>query len=383
MIRIGFDARMAGFRHAGIGRYTEELLRQLVQEKTLLIEGKKTKVQWVIFLSPSTTLTWLLEMVQDSKNNIEVCETGIRHYSLLEQLWFWFTMKQKNLDLLHVPHFNVPLAYFGRTIVTIHDLLWHTHRDPRATTLPAWLYWLKYGFYRLITKSAIARAHTVLVPTKAVKDDIARLEGRKQKVLVTSEGLSQPYSTYELSSSHFSKLKRSEKYVIYTGSLYPHKNVETLLKVLRQNPELRLKIASSRNIFTEHFEQMAEAYSVRGQVDMLGYVSDSEIIPLYQNAIALVQPSLAEGFGLTGLEALSVGCPVVVSDIPVFHEVYKDAAVFAKSRDVFGWSEAIQTLQQNPPSFAERQRCQKIAQSYRWDACANATLEAYMAALTV
>src|SRR3990167_8770815 len=114
-MRIGIDARLAGFKHGGIGRYTEELLRYLTRGKT--------NHQWIVFLYEKRQLPWL-----ERARNVKIIYAPIRHYTFAEQLKPPQIFGAENLDLLHVPHFNIPLAYSKPYVVTIHDLLWHERR---------------------------------------------------------------------------------------------------------------------------------------------------------------------------------------------------------------------------------------------------------------
>ena len=149
-MRIGIDARLAGSAHGGIGRYIEELLRFL----TLSEEHR-----WVVFLHHKGQLPWL-----ESCKDVEIVYAPIRHYTLQEQLAMPRIFSDAKLDLLHVPHFNIPLMYQGRFVVTIHDLLWHERRDRNATTLSPFMHILKYHVYKFVAETAIRRAEKVLVP---------------------------------------------------------------------------------------------------------------------------------------------------------------------------------------------------------------------------
>jgi glycosyltransferase involved in cell wall biosynthesis len=368
--RLGFDARLAGIEHAGIGRYSEEILRELINFTNKL----PIKIKWVIFLADKNQLPWLKDIPQ-----CEIVVVPIKHYSLAEQLvlpWYFY---HANLDCLHIPHFNVPWLYRKDTIVTIHDLLWHQQRDPRATTLAPWQYRLKYLAYRFVSRSAIKSAEVVLVPTQEVKKQIKQIVGRKNQVLVTSEGISQVF----LSAPSVGEQKRAAKtkerapYVVYTGSLYPHKNVDVVLEALTKMEWLHLIVATSRSVFTQEFKKMVKQNGLADRVKILIGQNDQRLMAIYQNALALIQPSLAEGFGLTGLEALAVGLPVVVSDIPVFREVYQDKADFFNPYQPEDLVQKLQTLEQNPPSIKQLKLAQQWARSFTWKKAAAKTWQAY------
>lgn len=370
--RIGFDARLAGQKHAGIGRYSEELLRALIEEAG-------PQVEWCVFTFDEEQLPWL-----ENFSHVQRRVTPIRHYTVKEQLLLGRNFAKEKLDLLHVPHFNVPLGYSGKFVVTIHDLLWHRQRDARATTLSPWVYRVKFLGYKFVTARAIKKAEHILVPSQTVAKEIQEIIPHTVPVLVTSEGMSATY----LRQPEVGKQKRGSKkkerapYCVYTGSLYPHKNVEVILQALRLLPHWRVKLVSSRSVFTEEVLLRAKALQIEEQVEWLGYQSDDDLIALYQEAEALIQPSLSEGFGLTGLEAMAAGCAVVASDIPVFHEVYKEHAQYFDPHSAEKLAELLGKIEKHPPSLKELEQAQKHAHSFTWQKTAKKVWQTYRQVLS-
>jgi len=363
IIRIGFDARLAGAAHAGIGRYSEELLREL-----LALSPKN--VFWVVFMSVGDQLPWL-----KNRDNVEIRLSQVRHYSWQEQIIWLQQLYQAKLDLLYVPHFNVPLGYVRPFAITIHDLLWHTQRDARATTLSPLVYRMKYWGYRLVSWSAIKRARTIFAPTQFVADQIQKLIGKTAPIIVTSEGLAAEFQTVDAveKTKRASKKKERAPYVVYTGSLYPHKNVEVILRALQKMPEVRLKVITSRSVFVDAFRQTISDFKMEKQVEIFHQLTDDEVIDWYQSAVALIQPSLSEGFGLTGIEALATGCPIIVSNIPVFREVYHGEAQYFDPADAQELQILIEKLHKQRPSLDRRQQWQQFARLFSWKKAAQKT----------
>ncbi len=361
-LRLGFDARLAGSAHAGIGRYAAELLQRLVAIRQL---GQRP-ITWVVWVQTDYDLPWLSERA--ASGAIELHPVDVPHYGVAEQTWWARELNSAQLDLLHVPHFNVPLLYRRPFVVTIHDLLWHNQRDPQATTLPAWLYHWKHAAYTLVSESAIKRAAAVLVPSVWVKQEVQRIVGRTSQVTVTYEGIPALYRQTSLAKV------RTEPYMVYTGSLYPHKNLEVVLQALRELPTFTLRLASTRNVFAQRLTERARALGVADQVVFLGYVPDEQLIKLYQRARALLQPSKAEGFGLTGLEAMAVGCPVIAADIPVFREIYGRHAHFFAPNDA---AALVQAVRRSPPPATSLRSAQAHARSFSWDKMTEQTLNVY------
>jgi glycosyltransferase involved in cell wall biosynthesis len=359
---IGIDCRLSGNAHAGIGRYIEELIIRLP-----LVD---TKTTWVFFFFSKKQATELLEKFKQRPKNIRIVLAPVKHYSIKEQLVLPTLFQKEKLDILHVPHFNVPLFYKGTVVVTIHDLLWHEFRGLQVTTLKPYQYYLKYLAYRVITGLAIKKAHKIMVPAQTIRKIVARYyPWAKQKIVVTKEGHSQTFKPSQ------SKLQRTKTF-LYVGSLYPHKNISVILKALKSLPDYSLDIVGSRNIFQEQTRTIVEQLGVSSQVQFLGYLDDSELNKKLNQACALVQPSLSEGFGLTGIEAMAAGTPVIASDIPIFKEIYQDGALFFDPEYATDFVRTITTMGESDLETII-QKGKKVAQQYSWDTMTKETLNVY------
>ncbi len=364
MIRIGIDCRLAGSAHAGIGRYVANLVTELT--------ALNTDWTWVLFFADATQVKELWPTSLPS--NVEVVWAPIQHYSLAEQ-WRWpQIVSQAQLQLLHVPHFNIPLLYSGKMVVTIHDLLWHEYRGAHVTTLSPVLYWLKYWAYRFVVGQAVARAAHIIVPAETIKKTVTRYyKSAKAKVVVTAEGIAPAFAAEALqpASSHQPKTE-----LVYVGSLYPHKNVKRAIEALRYLPSYALNIVGVRTVFQQPLRRYAEELGVSEQVRWLGYVADQDLIALLKKSWALLQPSLSEGFGLTGIEAMAAGVPVIASKIPIFEEVYQDAALLFDPTSTDALVEKIQSLTPSTRAALIR-RGKKVATTYQWSKMAVQTEAVY------
>lgn len=176
-MKIGIDVRFWGTQHAGIGRYTEELVKNL--------QDLNTNAEFVLFCRKKD-----LEAIPVKKNWRKVV-ADIPHYSFDEQTVLPRIFRGERLDLLHVPHFNVPIFYNRPFVVTIHDVLWHDVRGADVTTQPPFVYSVKYLGYRFVVWNAIKRAKRILVPSNTVRQDLVkRFRVPASKIVVTYEGVS-------------------------------------------------------------------------------------------------------------------------------------------------------------------------------------------------
>lgn len=365
MKRIGIDCRLAGIQHAGIGRYIENLVQRAVREPD---------IEWVLFFHDAQQAQTVLP---GKLANVKRVYVPVKHYSFKEQLTLPSILLAEKLDLLHVPHFNIPLLYPGKMVVTIHDLLWHEQRGTTVTTLPAWQYWLKYLGYRFTVRQAAWRARRIFVPTKTVANTLLQYyPTSKNKIIITPEGVAPAYVRQLAKSAGAEKI---EKQVVYTGSLYPHKNVKLIVQALPFLPNFKLVIVGSRTVFQESLRHYIETQGLTSRIEFTGQLSDEKLIALYKKSYALVLPSFSEGFGLPGLEAMAVGLPVVASDIPVFHEVYGEAAAFFDPHSVAELVETLHTLEPSRKILVQAGR--RRAKRFSWETMVKQTVTQYRSLL--
>lgn len=371
-MRIIIDARMYGLEHAGIGRYVMNLVSQLekiAKENEYFILLRKKYYRQLKFNNP----------------RFKKILADISHYSLKEQLLLPGILRRIKPNLVHFPHFNVPIFWRGKYIVTIHDLIKHQSRGMRTTTKFAPLYWFKYLLYQVIIFSAIKRAQKIITPSKWWKKElIKRYRLKPEKIVVTYEGAGE-FLEKKPALSGLAALKKygiSKPFVIYTGSLYPHKNVLRLVEAViclnAQGKKLSLVVACARNVFLERFKKEIERVKGLDLVVLAGFVPDGELIALYKEAEAFVTPSLLEGFGLTPLEAMAVGLPVVSSNASCLPEIYGKAAIYFDPLDINDMAKKIKKVI-GDKKIRDRliKEGFKQVKKYSWQRMARQTLEVY------
>jgi len=371
-MKIVIDARLYGLENAGLGRYVMNLVDELKKHDgknhyTILLREK-------YFNELSFPGDWKKVLAE------------YQHYSLGEQLVLpWILYKEKP-DLVHFPHFNVPLLYFGRFVVTIHDLLMHKFTKNETTTLPFPLFFFKRVGYKLSFFKAVRSSRAIVTPSKAVKDDIVteyRVPG--SKISVTYEGVDKKFTQYSKQARKvLDKYNIDGSYLIYAGNAYPHKNLSLAIKaIVNFNKDAEKKlcfvITTSRGVFLDRLKKEIGNLGAQGFVKIIGFVPDEDLGVLYNNALAFIYPSLSEGFGLQGLEVMDSGSLLLASDIPVFREIYDDIPIYFDPRNVESIVEGIgKVVEMNQ---GKRKQLIKHSQSfvarYSWQKMARETLTVY------
>jgi glycosyltransferase involved in cell wall biosynthesis len=374
---IGIDARLWGLKHAGIGRYVLNLVVSLLQ-----VEDNN---QYVLFGPDQINY----DIPSSLHHRFTLVHTDITHYSLIEQIQFPRLLNKHPVDLMHFPHFNVPLTYKKPFVVMIHDILWHQVRGGEVTTLSGWKYALKYQGYKRVVAHAVGASKHIIVPSKWVKKQLLQefnqLNG--EKVGVIYEGADHVVSNERRAMSDENKSKKhnlpNDNFFLYVGSCYPHKNVSTLIhaiKILKdQGSEQKLVIVSSRNVFVDRLEAQVRQLELENDVVFAGKLSDTDLQKLYTRAIALVHPSLSEGFGLTGLEAMKHECLVIASNKGSLPEIYGKAAVFIQdplNPELLAFS-MLEAAKPNPKWSQLKATGKARAQAFTWQKTARETVAVY------
>lgn len=175
-MRIVIDARLYGLENAGLGRYSMNLieeLQKLQDNNHYMVLLRKKYFDKLSF-----------------KGNWQKVLADIPHYTLAEQIKLPGLIKRFKPDLVHFLHFNVPVFYKGKYIVTIHDLLMHKQRGLEATTLTPSRYFLKRLGYKFVFGETVKRAVKIIVPSQTVKDEVAYYyKLSPDKIIVTHEGI--------------------------------------------------------------------------------------------------------------------------------------------------------------------------------------------------
>ncbi len=377
-MRIGIDARMLGPQCGGLGRYVEQLVEHL--------ETLDPQNQYVIFLRKEN---WNAFRV--TQPNFKKVLADIPWYGWGEQLKFKKIIAAEAVNLMHFPHWNVPLLYNDPFVVTIHDLLLLHYPTREASTLGPLGYFIKNLAYRLVLWHAARKSKQILAPSAFTKQDIIdKLRVSGEKITVTYEAplkIPAPDALHAMSESHQRIAEvLIAPYVLYVGVAYPHKNLERLLlawQLFEKNydSDVQMVLVGKRNFF---YERLLASEAFRGcrRVVYLGFVSDEELSEVYHGASLYVFPSLYEGFGLPPLEAMTNGVPVVSSNRSCLPEILGEAALYFDPENIAQMAEAMyHGLHDEELREQLRQNAKLELRRYSWDKMAHETLAVYARAL--
>lgn len=387
-MKIGIDARFYGPTGKGLGRYTQEIVDNVIRISGASVNSD---FEFVVFLNPTNFDEFICDNPQVKKVKV-FCSW----YSWQEQIFMPFYLWREKLDLIHFPHFNVPILTPLKFVVTIHDLILTHFPTTRATTKSNFLYYFKDLAYRLVIFTALHRAQKIIAVSEFTKNDIIKkFKIKADKIVVTYEGVANLSRGRD--SLFVSKLDNLEvlsqyhiphNYLLYVGNAYPHKNLEMLLRVfnklLTDYTDLKLVLVGKSDYFYERIKAEATFLNLwqkensNSPVIFPGYVPDAQLEILYAEAKAYIFPTLYEGFGLPPLEAMANGCPVLSSNSSSLPEILGPAALYFNPSSEEEIMSQIKFLINNQEKREELKILGRIqAKKYSWWECANKTLDVY------
>ncbi len=394
-MKIGIDGRL--WRETGVGRYIRSLVRELS-----IIDKKNEYVLWLRKKDIDTVIP--------PNNNWYIKTAEIQWHTINEQIYMPGIYKKENVDLLHIPYFSVPLFTPKPFMVTIHDLTISDLATGKATTKPLPIYALKRIGYNFVLKNAIKQAEKIITVSNTVKQQIIeRFQVNPEKIIVTPESgeletadtnngrdsslalrmtdktLKMTDKTFKITNNVPKMTDVPKYYLLYVGNAHPHKNLEKLVKafqIVRQKiPEMHLVLVGKDDYFYESLSNWIKTTNLNKNIELVSEVDDAKLAKYYENAEAFIFPSLSEGFGIPGLEAMSLGCPVAASDIAVFREIYGEAAFYFNQNDEREMGNKLlkylkllkeKTFKQKIVAKGKRQ-----AEKYSWRKMAKETLKIY------
>ena len=360
-----FDARKID--DTGIGRYVRNLLEQLLRQDQ--------EHQYTVLLPPGAELPWDVDAAGD---RVRPVREEARNYSARETLYLPLRLWRLGPALVHDPHYTVPLIARWRTVVTIQDVI-HLRFPEYRKSLPANLY-AQVMFRRAVTSDRI------IVSSESTRSDlIALLNANPDRIRVTpfaADPVFRPLTDLTTARRIVAGYGLTTEFFLNVGMSKPHKNLIRLLEafaaLLQGGWAGKLALVGPPDLGQTDIPRRISQLGVEERVVLVGQVPDRDLLAFYNLATAVVLPSLYEGFGLTALEGMACGAPVIASDTSSIPEVVGEAAVLVPPKDVGALTRALHTvisdgeLRMRLAAGGPRQ-----ASRFSWERTARQTLAVY------
>ena len=311
-MRIGVDARMLSC--SGIGKVIENILIRLIPScndwEFVLLVTSDDYGKYSFF----------------THKNVRCIECNAPIYSIREQLEMFLKIP-RNLDVFWSPHYNIPLFYNKKLVVTVHDLA-HLALNQGSNDFIKKLY---AGF---MLKCVTKKATKIVCVSKFTISELVRFfpKVNLKKVELVYNGVDE--SWFNIKEG---RPLRKEPYYVYVGNVKPHKNLVRLIeayKMICKDIPQDLVIIGKKDGFingVNNISALIDGYEDR--IIFTGYVDDVTLQQYVVQSDGMIFPSLYEGFGLPPVESVVAGVPVLVSDIPVMHELFGDDVMYFYPKD--------------------------------------------------
>lgn len=287
---------------SGIGKVIENIVSRMIERQPdwqFVLLGKKEDFDKFSFTK---------------KANVELIFCDAPIYSIREQFEVPWKLP-KNLDVLWCPHYNVPVFYHGRMVVTIHDLAHLALPEINKG-------FLKQAYAKIMFRMATKKADQIACVSKFTISELKKYVPSvdEKKIHLVYNGVDEKWFSVKKGEPVHDK-----PYFIYVGNVKPHKNLRRLIEAYKlASPQLKqdLILVGKKEGFINGENSISELIKgFENRIIFTGYVSDEKLMQYVAQADAMVFPSLYEGFGLPPLEALAAGTPVLASNAASIPEV--------------------------------------------------------------
>ena len=362
MKKIGIDVRM--IEHSGIGVRILNLVQHLAKEKR---EGLD------IYLFGNSEILGKYGLDKEFK----IIEYNAGIYSLRE---FFGHSKMSDMDLLDIPHFNVPLRFLKKCIVTIHDIIPYKMKEFFPSKI-------KRIYMKLIFFLIKKYSHKVVSVSECTKSDLVEVFHFSETQIVNiynglNHELFYPHSKKEITEFRI-KYNLEKEYLLTVGIGKGHKNLGFVIRTLTPlwlegNLDLPLVLAGAGGKIPEHLVEVI--HPVEKFIIPFQKISYEELPLLYQSAKMLIFPSLYEGFGFPLLEAQGVGCPVLSANVSVMPEILRGSAYFFDPTEEAKFQQEFRLFMLNPSLLKTKVPLgYENAKRFSWKKAAEETLRLYRA----
>ena len=362
MAHIAIDARK--YFDFGIGSYIQNLVTALGE--------LKSPHAFTLFFSPVDAAKVMLPEGWRAR------ESRFKKYSVGEIALFGRVVRSARIELLHEPHYTLPMGLRGKSVVTVHDLI--------HLKMPEYFSMAQRTYAKLMLGYAVRNAGAVIAVSEKTKQDIVETFNVEQdRIHVVHHGIRSIYQKLD-DRGAVEEFRRafgiSKPFVLYVGNVKPHKNIPTLLKAFAKLRtgfnDLELVFAGGSCLADRSLGEQARTLGIAGAIRDVNRLSERDLIRAYNAAEMVVLPSLYEGFGFPALEAMACGTPLIASNAGALAEVVGDAAMMFDPLSPAALTEAMKTVLSSSEQRAILVAKGKInARRFSWTTAAQRTLAIY------
>jgi len=367
-MRIGIEAQR-------IFRKNKHGMDYVVLQEIREIQKIDTKNEYFVFVAPGED-----KCLEDTKN-VHILEIGGNFYPLWEQVTLPKVANELNLDILHCTSNTAPIRCKIPLVLTLHDIIFLEPRDKNNKSLYQNMGWL---YRRLVVPKILKKCERIITVSNFEKDNIiSKLNIPEAQMAMIYNGYNDWFKPISDTKSVYQKYIEKPSYFFFLGNTDPKKNTERTLiaysNYLKQSSVKRkLLMADLDKAYLNGIVERNHIENILPSIVMPGYIVNSDLPYIYNNAFAFLYTSLRESFGIPLLEAMACGTPVITSNTSSMPEIGGKEAILINPENPNEMTEKMLQLE-NDQAFYDQQK--KIglerAQLFSWRETAEQLLTVY------
>lgn len=381
-MKIGIDIRLIGKKQTG----SEAVFFNLTKNLAKIDSDNEYK----LFTDVTDK-----DQIEKIKNDLEITDKGNFEIITLKNKnkfsWnFWtlpMSLRKKPVDVYLTQYITPWFVSKKIKIATIiHDISFDFY--------PQFIKFWDLFFLKTLIPMSLKRANKIIAVSKFTQDEIIKYyKIDPKKINWFHNAVSQDFLAQDISVEKIKTVKEKynlpEKYILYIGTLQPRKNIPALIEafaLLKIEITLKVKLNSLKLViaggkahnYDNLIDEVVKRNNLTDDVLFPGYIDEEDKAAVLKGADVFVFPSFYEGFGVPIIEAMSLGVPTIISDIPVHREIAKDASLFFNPQIPGELSQKIREVISNDMARENLSRSSKIqAERFSWEKSAEKLLEIF------
>ena len=367
-MRIGIEAQR-------IFRKNKHGMDYVVLQEIKELQKMDTRNEYFVFIAPGED-----RCLEDTKN-VHVIEIGGNFYPLWEQFSLPKAVKELNLDMLHCTSNTAPIHCKVPLILTLHDIIFLEPRDKSNKSLYQNLGWF---YRRLVVPKILKKCKCIITVSNFEKDNIvSKLNLPQERITMIYNGYNEWFKPTQDVDQVYKKYIDDLGYFFFLGNTDPKKNTERTLIAYsmyleKSDIKRKLLMADLDKGYLDDIIERNHIENIRNYIVMPGYIVNSDLPYIYNNAFAFLYTSLRESFGIPLLEAMACGTPVITSNTSSMPEIGGTNAILINPENPEEIAEKMLLLEKDDQFYRKQEEYGvKRAQLFSWRLTAEQLLNVY------
>ena len=367
-MRIGIEAQR-------IFRNNKHGMDYVVLEEIKELQKSDNRNEYFVFVAPGED-----HCLHDSKN-VHIIEIGSNFYPLWEQFSLPRAVNQLNLDMLHCTSNTAPILCKIPMILTLHDIIFLEPRDKSNKSLYQNMGWL---YRRFVVPRILKKCKRIITVSEFEYNNIiSKLHIPEEKMVMIYNGYNEWFKPVEDIELIYQQYIEEPGYFFFLGNTDPKKNTERTLIAYshyleKSNVKRKLLMADLDRSFLDDIIERNHIENIKDYMVIPGYIKNADLPYVYNNAFAFLYTSLRESFGITLLEAMACGTPVITSNTSSMPEIGGSEALMVNPQNADEITEKMLLLEEDNIIYQKQKEIGiRRAQQFSWKYTAEQLLTVY------